>query len=444
MPYPKAGWLAVRERTAPMVFTPHPRIQRKDYPSFLTMMLGTRMKKKIRIQSPASGPSSPRFLPVRLIQTARGEVKAGPFVAILTSSSPDGFRGNRQNFIDLILTGHQMGVTVFILTPEGVRSGSSGSVRGWLLDTRNRKKRWLSATLPMPDVVYNRIPTRRIEQRHVEREVLRQFISSPRIHLFNPGFFDKWTISLYLQRSPNFRKMLPETEQWGDIHSFREMLEKHETLYLKPADGKAGDGMIRVTREKDAFEIVHQTAAKNQRIRVSSRQELFRRLTSLTHSQRYVLQQGIPLARYRQRPFDLRLLLQKDGTGRWSRTGIGIRLAGQDAISTHVPRGGSIENPLSVMQDTFGDRAGERIKQIGETGIRLAAYIEQQYGHNLGEMSMDMGIDRSGRLWFFEANAKPMKFDEPDIRERSLKKLIHYFLYLSGFHPLHRREGIKA
>ena len=45
-------------------------------------------------------------------------------------------------------------------------------------------------------------------------------------------------------------------------------------------------------------------------------------------------------------------------------------------------------------------------------------------------MSIDLGVDKSGNLWFFEANSKPMKFDEPEIRRKSLQKLIEYGYYL--------------
>ncbi|UUZ93289.1 YheC/YheD family protein [Paenibacillus sp. P25] len=47
-------------------------------------------------------------------------------------------------------------------------------------------------------------------------------------------------------------------------------------------------------------------------------------------------------------------------------------------------------------------------------------------------MSMDLGVDTNGDLWFFEANSKPMKFDEPPIRKKSLENLIRYSLYLSN------------
>ena len=48
-----------------------------------------------------------------------------------------------------------------------------------------------------------------------------------------------------------------------------------------------------------------------------------------------------PLIRYQQRPCDFRILIQKDHQGIWQVTGIGVRVAGKNAISTHVPMGGS-------------------------------------------------------------------------------------------------------
>lgn len=49
----------------------------------------------------------------------------------------------------------------------------------------------------------------------------------------------------------------------------------------------------------------------------------------------------------------------------------------------------------------------------------------------LGEMSMDLGVDENGGLWFFEANSRPMKFDEPAIRKLSLERIFHYGQHLA-------------
>ncbi|MOA37277.1 Endospore coat-associated protein YheD [compost metagenome] len=61
----------------------------------------------------------------------------------------------------------------------------------------------------------------------------------------------------------------------------------------------------------------------------------------------------------------------------------------------------------------------------------IAKQIERASGQLLGEMSMDLGIDSAGGIWFFEANSKPMKFDEPHIRQKSLERIFQYGSYLS-------------
>lgn len=72
-------------------------------------------------------------------------------------------------------------------------------------------------------------------------------------------------------------------------------------------------------------------------------------------------------------------------------------------------------------------------KKLNEIAVDLTKHIENCSGYSLGEMSLDLGIDENNNLWFFEANSKPMKFDEPYIRHTSLIRLLQYFSDLSGF-----------
>ncbi len=151
------------------------------------------------------------------------------------------------------------------------------------------------------------------------------------------------------------------------------------------------------------------------------------------------MQQGIDLSSYRQRPFDLRVLVQKNGKGLWSIAGVGARLAGKSSITTHVPRGGSIDDPAKLLASTFGAAGSKRIiVSARRSALLIAKQIEKASGSVLGEMSMDLGVDTDGRLWFFEANSKPMKFDEPHIRKKSLENLILYSAFLS------RRKKVRT
>lgn len=113
-------------------------------------------------------------------------------------------------------------------------------------------------------------------------------------------------------------------------------------------------------------------------------------------------------------------------------TGIGARLAGARSITTHVPRGGSIEEPSSMLESTFGtERAASILKSVPTTALLIARQIERASDTMLGEMSMDLGVDENGGLWFFEANSRPMKFDEPAIRKLSLERIFHYGQHLA-------------
>lgn len=146
---------------------------------------------------------------------------------------------------------------------------------------------------------------------------------------------------------------------------------------------------------------------------------------------RYIVQQGIELVSTNRRPYDLRVLVQKNQKGQWDISGVGARVAGSSSITTHVPRGGSIEDPVKLLEASFGPEGSKRILvRAKNTALLIARQIERGSGYLLGEMSMDLGIDQQGGVWFFEANSKPMKFDEPHIRKRSLERIFQYSHFL--------------
>lgn len=109
------------------------------------------------------------------------------------------------------------------------------------------------------------------------------------------------------------------------------------------------------------------------------------------------------------------------------------RREGRRLQEHHDPcaRGGSIEDPEKLLSHAFGaEKARQLISRARSACVQLARQIESASGHSHGEMSMDLGVDAAGGLWFFEANSKPMKFDEPHIRKKSLERIFHYGSYL--------------
>lgn len=356
-----------------------------------------------------------------------------PLIGILTvEDEHNQFRGNRDNFIDIIQKGRELGLEVIVLTPVDLKLHHQ-RVYGYRYDAR--QKSWKRQIFPLPRVIYNRIPNRDDEMRPEVQQVIKACMMHPHIQLFNPAFFNKWTLFEWLKKSKLTRNHIPMTRRLTRKLDLKKLLQRHSLLYLKPERGKAGKGIMRLRRREGKtvyYYLSIQEYRKSQTFRYNTMGALRKQIFNIMGEESYIAQQGIALARYQQRPYDLRILVQKNKQGRWSISGIGARIAGSSSITTHVPRGGTIDEPQKVLSHSFGTLAAKSMmRKTKKTALLIAKQIERGAGHTLGEMSMDLGIDTAGHIWFFEANAKPMKFDEPDIRKKSLEQLLQYCLFLA-------------
>lgn len=424
------GSLVLTEKGRSYGFTP--QTHHVSLPRVLAVTLGSQTKGTLTIGGAKTRPHPFPTLPVRLRKIAGIGYTVGPFIAILTSDGGSSFHGNRHNFADIIRMGRKMGVAIFVVTPSSFQSEDS-SVIGYVLDPSVKGIHWHKTRLPMPNAIYNRIPTRKAEQSSAVQEFFKDLSSHYRIPIFNPTFFNKWQLYRLLAQSPQLKNFVPESVQLGKPITLQKMILRHPTLYLKPIDGKAGIGMMRMTHLSRGFELIYQTADAKQKYTFSNFSDLWKKISHLKKQAAYVIQKAIPLAQYQGSPFDLRMLLQKDEYGEWDVTGIGIRIAGKTAISTHVPQGGRIELADKVFNEVFTNSKEKILRYVKDVGLKVAHYIEENQSGKLGEMSIDWGLDQYGDAWFFEANSKPMKFDEPHIRTLSLQRIIHYGLYLSGY-----------
>ncbi|GAB2723122.1 YheC/YheD family protein [Paenibacillus thermoaerophilus] len=359
-----------------------------------------------------------------------------PDLGILTMADESGqsFRGNRENFLDLVRTGRQLGASVCVISHRDLRP----SFRRILCHTYDEEKQaWVSRMLPLPRVIYNRIPFRKDEMRPDVQATLSSCLRHSQLQLFNPTFFNKWTLYEWLGKAHSTRKFIPVTKRLASQHELETLLRQYPILYLKPVRGKAGKGIMKIerVRSKDQPKFEYWLSIQEQKGSLTSKYAnltpVWRKILEIVGQEEYIAQQGILLSSHRKRPFDLRVLVQKNGKGIWSVTGIGARIAGKQSITTHVPRGGSIDDPEKLLSHSFGpDKAKKLMAQVKKAALLIASQIEKKSGNSLGEMSMDLGIDMSGGIWFFEANSKPMKFDEPHIRQRSLRRIVQYAQYL--------------
>jgi glutathione synthase/RimK-type ligase-like ATP-grasp enzyme len=133
----------------------------------------------------------------------------------------------------------------------------------------------------------------------------------------------------------------------------------------------------------------------------------------------FIVQQWIELATWKKRRFDIRVLLQKVSLNHWDCTALSIRMALPSHGSTNISQGGEVKQVSLVLLDLWPSRYLEIIATIKELAFNVAQKLEFKYGP-LGELGIDIGIDRNGGVWLFEVNSKPGKVTVRKLKEDDL------------------------
>ncbi|MDP5274396.1 YheC/YheD family endospore coat-associated protein [Chengkuizengella axinellae] len=365
-------------------------------------------------------------------KVSQNKIKPKSIIGILTlSKKKSDFFGAKQNFIDIIAKGRQFNQEVYVVTTKDLKLNQN-KINGYYYD--ENQNQWNTKKIPIPSVLYNRISNRKLESLPETKRLIINCLNHKHIHVFNPFFFNKWSLFKWLRKSKKIKVYVPLTQKLIGFKEINNLFKKFDTLYIKPIKGKAGSGIMRIKKNVESdftYELKIQGKKTIGTYQFNTLQELNKEIKKNIIGGEYIVQQGIELATNHEHPFDLRVLAQKNGSGIWNISGIGARVAGEKSITTHVPRGGRIDDPQKLLTSFFGvEEATQILQKVRNTTLNICKQIEKASTYQLGEMSMDLGIDKNGGIWFFEANSKPMKFDEPQIRDQSLVNIIKYSQYL--------------
>jgi len=195
---------------------------------------------------------------------------------------------------------------------------------------------------------------------------------------------------------------IPETK-WYNHKILRNMLSKYSTIYLKPNNMSSGNGIIRLkhmnnNKYKISFEKTTKIVEKINLVSVLKE-------IMVGHS-KYIIQQGIDLATYNNKPFDMRIVLQKV-VGTWRITLTSAKVAtSQDAIVTNVSKGADhyllhrILGEYDQKKDTMAT-----FREVIDLSHQITNIIGNQLPITIA--GLDMAIDKSGKVWFIECNEKP-------------------------------------
>ncbi|MCM3567916.1 YheC/YheD family protein [Neobacillus mesonae] len=371
----------------------------------------------------------------------------GPLVGIFTSGFtqvPERPIGERTLFFSKLLSvNKQVGALAFLFGEQQI-DWEQGCIEGYFY----HQNKWNKVEVPFPNVIYDRLPNRRSENNPKLRKVRERLQREYLIPWYNPGFFNKLDVYERLLQDGSVEKFLPETHPFTSFSLIETMLSKYGHVYIKPKNGSLGLGIHQVIYDKHSNEYYcryQEKAEVNRLLKFHSLEKLFEVVFDKQPLDRMIVQQGIHLLRIDQRAVDFRVHTNKDGDGHWQVSAIAAKIAGQGSVTTHKRTGGVIK----TIQEIFPHEKYVEFKEkLEKAALLLSTALEHNMEGIIGEIGFDLGIDRHGDVWLFEANSKPGRsiFTHPELKAFDLltrKLSIAYAVFLAEKALLHPEELYK-
>ena len=360
------------------------------------------------------------ILPGRFVKNENGALRIGPLLGIMTI----GVRGDRKLPVggrtgllgDFVMAAREANTLCFIFNASDV-DWQQRVVRGITLVGRRGAERWKAFRFPLPDVVYNRVPHRAGEVRS-DVMLCKKHCGELGIPLFNERFVNKREMYAWLTKDATTRDLIPDTERLRSSEALARFCRSHPLVFLKPTGGSLGSGILKVRRNSDSYEVRYRKQKEHVSTEFNRSSRLFRFVKTMSPGRVYLMQQGIRLMKFEGNPTDFRVHMHKNGDGQWVAAGIGAKVAGDGAVTTHVHNGGRVLSGDEVLGNWYGERAAEIRARMIEAAVRVCESLEGLLNGPVGEWGLDVAIDEEGRVFVFEANAKPGRaiFRHPDLR----------------------------
>jgi glutathione synthase/RimK-type ligase-like ATP-grasp enzyme len=256
---------------------------------------------------------------------------------------------------------------------------------------------WVKKTLPVPQVIHDRgsYPGPKTVQGYPNRGKVHniQWINTTRT-------FGKWETFQALRFFRETTEYLPETTLLT-LSKLTEFLKKYQHCFIKSNYGRSGRQVFRI--EKAGKYYLCKTGGSAVK---SWKFTNLEKLCTFLHKnlgENLILQQGILLAQIGDSPFDMRMLVQKNASTDWIISALNFRIAKPGAITTNFAAGAR-DVFIAPGEDLL--HAGLSWETLEHFALQTVCAMETFFG-SLGEIGLDVGLDRQGKLWLIEANSRP-------------------------------------
>lgn len=207
-----------------------------------------------------------------------------------------------------------------------------------------------------------------------------------------------------MRKHPVLRRHLPETHRLRKGVLAR-MIKRYGTLFIKPDKGSQGVGIVRL-RRRGRRKILISWGLRHRQVK---RRLVGQTVRQILHAKKtYLVQQGIRLAKYRNRLVDIRVLMQKPNSN-WRISGQVVRVAARGRFVTNYHQGARPKPLQKVLATIYKGKPGKiqsTIRNIKNISVTTAKVLYRKFP-GIRQLGIDLALDRGGRIWIIEANTNP-------------------------------------
>lgn len=265
---------------------------------------------------------------------------------------------------------------------------------------------WEDAVFPIPTYIYDRCfyPSEEILRKNVP--IVNWLKNRSDIIFIGHGLPNKWNIYNALSSHSLLQYYIPKTTKVESTEDIFKALHAHKKILLKPENGSQGRGIISLELSGKQIEL-HTQRHKHLIHKIFSKKEqLSKWLQHLITTHSYLIQPFLELQDRENRPFDIRILLQKNKENNWQELGRGIRKGQQGHIISNLHGGGSVHSFTDWLASIDRNQRILLIDDINTIITHLPVALEQSFGP-LFELGIDIGVAKDGTIWVLDTNSKP-------------------------------------
>lgn len=212
---------------------------------------------------------------------------------------------------------------------------------------------------------------------------------------------NKWLKTEALLSNADVAAHIPQTRLFS-ANNLRQMLHQYRMVVIKPLRGGGGYGVIKVTYAGGVYAFAYMSRQS----KFTSFEAMFRSLNRVKVRRKYMIQQGIHLARIGGRPIDYRVKVVNEG-GTWVYRAMVGRLARPGLFVTNLCKGGTQLSAREGLTRSMHRRIASQKRREMRTLTNTCIHILEEAFPGIAELGFDYGVDVRGKIWIFEVNTRP-------------------------------------